>query len=158
RAIKEVLLRCAPTVSTHRTAAARMRSRESWTLDGVDPDHPTRWTAALLTCAILLLDQMLSNMSDSGIMILEKKTIVVTGVGDGLGRECAASALEHGARVVLAARSKDKLGSIAAELDPDGRRVAVVPTDITDPGSCEELATAAASRFGEVHGLVQVAA
>ncbi|MET4427552.1 MULTISPECIES: SDR family oxidoreductase [unclassified Mycolicibacterium] len=91
-------------------------------------------------------------------MILENKTIVVTGVGDGLGRECATSALRQGARVVLAARSHDKLKSIAAELDPDGQRVAVVPTDITDPASCEELADAAASRFGEVHGLVQVAA
>ena len=91
-------------------------------------------------------------------MILENKTIVVTGVGDGLGRECAARALKQGARVVLAARSHDKLKSIAADLDPDGQRVAVVPTDITDPDSCEELAAAAASRFGAVHGLVQVAA
>jgi NAD(P)-dependent dehydrogenase (short-subunit alcohol dehydrogenase family) len=91
-------------------------------------------------------------------MILEKKTIVVTGVGDGLGRECAAGALKHGARVVLAARNKDKLASIASQLDPDGDRVAAIPTDITDPGSCEDLAAAAASRFGDVHGLVQVAA
>jgi NAD(P)-dependent dehydrogenase (short-subunit alcohol dehydrogenase family) len=91
-------------------------------------------------------------------MILENKTIVVTGVGDGLGRECAASALRQGARVVLAARSEEKLASIASELDPDGSRVIAVPTDITDPGSCEDLAAAAASRFGAVHGLVQVAA
>jgi NAD(P)-dependent dehydrogenase (short-subunit alcohol dehydrogenase family) len=91
-------------------------------------------------------------------VILKNKTIVVTGVGDGLGRECAASALRQGARVVLAARSHDKLKSIAADLDPDGQRVAVVPTDITDPASCEELAAAAESRFGEAHGLVQVAA
>jgi NAD(P)-dependent dehydrogenase (short-subunit alcohol dehydrogenase family) len=91
-------------------------------------------------------------------MVLENKTIVVTGVGDGLGRECAASALNHGAQVVLAARSEDKLKSIAAELDPDADRVAVIPTDITDPESCDELARAAVSRFGQVHGLVQVAA
>ncbi|HTI75006.1 MAG TPA: SDR family oxidoreductase [Mycobacterium sp.] len=97
-------------------------------------------------------------MSDSGLMILDGKTIVVTGVGDGLGRECAASALRHGARVVLAARSKDKLETIAAELDPDGDRVAVVPTDITEPGSCDGLAAAASARFGQIHGLVQVAA
>jgi NAD(P)-dependent dehydrogenase (short-subunit alcohol dehydrogenase family) len=97
-------------------------------------------------------------MPNSGTMILNQKTIVVTGVGDGLGRECAASALKHGARVVLAARNKDKLEAIASELDPDGRRVAVQPTDITDPHSCEELVAAAAGRFGQVHGLAQVAA
>jgi NAD(P)-dependent dehydrogenase (short-subunit alcohol dehydrogenase family) len=91
-------------------------------------------------------------------VILDGKTVVVTGVGEGLGRECAASALKHGARVVLAARNKDKLESIASQLNPDGSRVAAVPTDITDPGSCEQLAAVAASRFGQVHGLVQVAA
>jgi NAD(P)-dependent dehydrogenase (short-subunit alcohol dehydrogenase family) len=91
-------------------------------------------------------------------MILQDKTIVVTGVGDGLGRECATSALRQGAQVVLAARSEDKLASIAAELDPDGQRVLAVATDITDPASCEALAAAAVGRFGAVHGLVQVAA
>lgn len=91
-------------------------------------------------------------------MILENKTVVVTGVGDGLGRECAASALKYGAQVVLAARSEDKLKTIAAELDPSGERVAAVPTDITEPDSCQALADAAVARFGAVHGLVQVAA
>jgi NAD(P)-dependent dehydrogenase (short-subunit alcohol dehydrogenase family) len=91
-------------------------------------------------------------------VILENKTVVVTGVGEGLGRECAASALKHGARVVLAARCEARLKSIASELDPDGHRVATAPTDITDPGSCDELAATAVGRFGEVHGLVQVAA
>ena len=38
-------------------------------------------------------------------MILEGKTVLVTGVGGGLGRECAASALRDGANVVIAALS-----------------------------------------------------
>ena len=41
-------------------------------------------------------------------MILEGKTVLVTGVG-GLGRECAASALRDGANVVLAARTDETL-------------------------------------------------
>ena len=57
-------------------------------------------------------------------MILEEKTVVVTGVGGGLGRECAASALRDGANVVIAARTADTLATIAAELDPSGERVA----------------------------------
>ncbi len=54
-------------------------------------------------------------------MILEGKTVLVTGVGGGLGRECAAAALRDGANVVIAARSADTLATIAAELDPTGR-------------------------------------
>ena len=51
-------------------------------------------------------------------MILEGKTVLVTGVGGGLGRECAASALRDGANVVIAARTADTLATIAGELDP----------------------------------------
>jgi NAD(P)-dependent dehydrogenase (short-subunit alcohol dehydrogenase family) len=91
-------------------------------------------------------------------MILEGKTVLVTGVGDGLGRECARSALRDGANVVLAARTEEKLTAIAAELDPGGRRVATQVTDITDADSCAALADLAHSRFGSVDALIQVAA
>ena len=60
-------------------------------------------------------------------MILEKKTIVVSGVGPGLGREIAATALRDGANVVIGARSADKLEQAASELDSSGERVAAVP-------------------------------
>jgi NAD(P)-dependent dehydrogenase (short-subunit alcohol dehydrogenase family) len=91
-------------------------------------------------------------------MLLEGKTIIVTGVGAGLGSECAASALKLGANVVVAARSADKLTGLAAELDPSGERIAAQPTDITDPSACDALVAAALDRFGAVHGLIQVAA
>ncbi|HLX87325.1 MAG TPA: SDR family NAD(P)-dependent oxidoreductase, partial [Acidimicrobiales bacterium] len=69
-------------------------------------------------------------------MLLEGKTVLVTGVGVGLGRECAAAALRQGANVVLGARRKDELAAAAAELDPGGGRSAHLPTDITDAESC----------------------
>jgi NAD(P)-dependent dehydrogenase (short-subunit alcohol dehydrogenase family) len=91
-------------------------------------------------------------------MILSGKTVVITGVGDGLGRECAESAFAQGANLVLAARSEDKLKKIAEAIDPTAERVLAVPTDITDPESCKALAEAATARFGAIHGLAQVAA
>ena len=91
-------------------------------------------------------------------MILEGKTVLVTGVGGGLGRECAAAALRDGANVVVAARTADTLGAIAAELDPTGTRVASQVTDITDADSCAALVELAGDRFGSVDALVQVAA
>ena len=40
-------------------------------------------------------------------MLVKDKTVVVVGVGPGLGREVAAAAMRDGANVVVAARRKD---------------------------------------------------
>jgi NAD(P)-dependent dehydrogenase (short-subunit alcohol dehydrogenase family) len=91
-------------------------------------------------------------------VLLEGKTVLVTGVGAGLGSECAASALRLGANVVIAARSEEKLAALAGDLDPSGERIAYRATDITDPDACEALVSAALERFGELNGVIQVAA
>lgn len=91
-------------------------------------------------------------------MILEGKTLVVSGVGPGLGREVARIALRDGANVVLGARRREKLEATARELDPSGKRVAISPTDITDPAQCQKLVATAVERFGGLDGVVQVAA
>jgi len=91
-------------------------------------------------------------------VILEGKTVLVTGVGPGLGRECAKSALRDGANVVIAARREELLAKTAAELDPTGDRITTCPTDITDPESCEELVRLALERFKSLDALIQVAA
>ena len=44
-------------------------------------------------------------------MILEGKTVVVTGVGPGLGGEVAKLVLRDGGNAVLAARTADKLAA-----------------------------------------------
>jgi NAD(P)-dependent dehydrogenase (short-subunit alcohol dehydrogenase family) len=91
-------------------------------------------------------------------MILAGKTVVVCGVGPGLGRDVAMTALRDGARVVLAARTASKLEAIAKELDPSGESCLCVPTDLTDENQCHALADATVARFGRLDALVQVAA
>jgi NAD(P)-dependent dehydrogenase (short-subunit alcohol dehydrogenase family) len=91
-------------------------------------------------------------------MILQGKTIVVSGVGPGLGREVARLALRDGANVVLGARRRERLEAAAKELDPSGKRVAVAATDITDAAQCATLVQTAVERFGGLDGLAQVAA
>jgi NAD(P)-dependent dehydrogenase (short-subunit alcohol dehydrogenase family) len=91
-------------------------------------------------------------------MLLKGKTVLVTGVGGGLGRECAASAVRDGANVVVAARTEATLHQIAGELDPSGQRVLAAATDITDPDSCAALVDVAKDHFGTVDALIQVAA
>lgn len=90
--------------------------------------------------------------------LLENKTIVITGVGPGLGGELARIAFDDGANVVLGARSADALVELAASIDPTGERVAAVPTDITSNGDCTAIVATAIERFGQLDGLAQVAA
>jgi NAD(P)-dependent dehydrogenase (short-subunit alcohol dehydrogenase family) len=91
-------------------------------------------------------------------VVLEGKVILVAGVGEGLGREVARLALRDGARVVVAARSGEKLEAIARDLDPDGKRIAARPADILDFASCEALVAEAVERFGGIDAVVNVAA
>ncbi|HJO22167.1 MAG: SDR family oxidoreductase [Myxococcota bacterium] len=91
-------------------------------------------------------------------MILEGKTILVTGVGEGLGGEVARLAHRDGANVMIAARREASLQAIAKDIDPAGARMAWNPGDITDAEQCELLAAATVERFGRIDGLVQVAA
>jgi NAD(P)-dependent dehydrogenase (short-subunit alcohol dehydrogenase family) len=57
-------------------------------------------------------------------VVLADKTVIVSGVGPGLGGEVARIALRDGARVVIGARNGEKLAGIAKELDPSGDRIA----------------------------------
>ena len=91
-------------------------------------------------------------------MMLEGKTMLVAGVGTGLGSQIARLALREGANVVLAALNKTNLETIASELSPDGDRIHTVPTDITDESQCQRLADEAVKRFGGIDALTQVAA
>jgi len=89
-------------------------------------------------------------------MLLQGKTVIVSGVGDGLGREVAQAAYDQGANVVLGARTEAKLAKAAAEFD--AARVAYAPTDITSESDCLRLVDLAVERFGALDGLVNVAA
>ena len=91
-------------------------------------------------------------------MILNGKTVIVSGVGPGLGGEVAKIAVRDGARVVIAARGAAKLEALAKELDPSGARVAAHAFDLTDASACEGLVAFAEQRFGGLDALVQVAA
>ena len=91
-------------------------------------------------------------------MILEGKTILVSGVGPGLGREVASRVLRDGGNVVVGARKAESLESTAKELDPSGARILAHSFDITDEEACRGIVAAAEERFGRLDGIAQVAA
>jgi NAD(P)-dependent dehydrogenase (short-subunit alcohol dehydrogenase family) len=93
-----------------------------------------------------------------GSRTLDGKTMIVAGVGPGLGREIALAARREGATLVLAARTEATLRSLTDELDPTGADVAYQVTDVADPEHCDLLVDAALDRYGRLDTLVLVAA
>ncbi|MEW1550607.1 SDR family oxidoreductase [Streptomyces tsukubensis] len=91
-------------------------------------------------------------------MPLRGRTVVVSGVGPGLGHRVAAAVIRDGGRAVLGARTGDRLAATAAAVDPAGDRTAWRPTDITDEAQCAALAALAVERFGGIDAVVHVAA
>ncbi|QHC20569.1 SDR family oxidoreductase [Streptomyces sp. GS7] len=91
-------------------------------------------------------------------MLLRDRTVIISGVGTGLGHQVAAACARDGARVVLGARTEENLASSAARIDPSGERTAWRATDITDEIQCTALAELAVERFGGIDAVIHVAA
>ncbi|MFJ6725820.1 MULTISPECIES: SDR family oxidoreductase [unclassified Streptomyces] len=90
--------------------------------------------------------------------LLVGRTVVVSGVGAGLGHQVAAAVVRDGGNAVLGARTRERLELSAAEIDPDGTHTAYRETDITDEAQCAALAGLARERFGGIDAVVHVAA
>ena len=83
-------------------------------------------------------------MSNSGESVL-----VITGASTGIGAATARRAVEFGQRVVLAARSEDKLQGLAEELGGDQKALAV-RCDVTSWDDQQALVATTLERFGRM--------
>lgn len=92
-------------------------------------------------------------------MILADKILVISGVGPGLGREMALLGAKEGASLVLAARSRDRLDAVKAEVmvQTPGARVLCQPADIQQRGDCQALVAATLAEFGRLDVLINSA-
>src|SRR5918994_6681225 len=75
--------------------------------------------------------------------------LVITGASTGIGAATARRAVEFGQRVVLAARSEDKLQALAQELGGDEKAIAV-RCDVTRWDDQQALVETALERFGRM--------
>jgi short-subunit dehydrogenase len=83
------------------------------------------------------------------------ETVLITGASSGIGRELARLYASDGARLVLIARSEDKLRRLADELAAKyGAEAQVMPADLSRPASPREIVEALARRHIEVDVLV----
>ena len=74
---------------------------------------------------------------------------LITGASSGIGAATARAAAQAGHRLVLAARSEDKLRSLADEIGGEDRAIAVA-TDVTRWEDNERLVATALERFGRL--------
>jgi NADP-dependent 3-hydroxy acid dehydrogenase YdfG len=79
----------------------------------------------------------------------DEPVLVITGASTGIGAATAERAAEFGYRVVLAARSEDRLAALASELGGDEKALAV-RCDVTDWDDHQALVSATLERFGRL--------
>ncbi|MCB0213301.1 MAG: SDR family oxidoreductase [Anaerolineae bacterium] len=86
-------------------------------------------------------------------MEVQNKVVIITGASMGIGAATARIFAEAGAKLVLAARSADKLEAVALSLPAEAETL-TVPTDVTDPAQVRALIEQTVEHFGRIDILI----
>lgn len=84
----------------------------------------------------------------------DNKVVVVTGASSGIGEALAREFAARGAKVVLAARSLDKLEVITSEIKAMGAEAICCACDVVKEEACKQMIQAAVDAFGGVDVLI----
>jgi short-subunit dehydrogenase len=85
---------------------------------------------------------------------LQAARMVITGASSGIGQSLAEQSARAGARVVLTARSADRLDELARALTAAGGEVLAVPADVTIPADRERLLRTTVEKWGGLDVLI----
>jgi short-subunit dehydrogenase len=78
------------------------------------------------------------------------KVIIITGASSGIGAATASRLARDGMHLTLAARRKDKLEQLAAQVESLGGEALVVPTDVRQYSDIERMVEATINRWGRI--------
>ena len=90
-------------------------------------------------------------------LYLDKKTILVTGAGDGIGKQAALHYAKYGATVILLGKTVVKLESVYDEIiNNGGNEPAIVPLDLKGATAkhYQDMASTISDQFGCLDGLL----
>jgi 7-alpha-hydroxysteroid dehydrogenase len=85
---------------------------------------------------------------------LPGRVAIVTGAGRGIGAGTAIGLAEAGADVLISARTIEQLGDVAERIEAVGRRVVIVPADLSDLDAVASLVDRAKAEFGRLDVVV----
>ncbi len=82
------------------------------------------------------------------------KVVIVTGASSGIGEATAKEFAAHGSKVMLAARSEEKLQSIVKEIRSANHLADYIVTDVTKEADCRRLIEKCVETFGTIDILI----
>ena len=85
---------------------------------------------------------------------VEGKVIIITGASSGFGKLTAKRAAEMGGKIVLAARSEEKLKETVAEIKAAGGEASYIVTDVAEKDDVFAMAKFAVDTYGRIDVLV----
>jgi len=86
--------------------------------------------------------------------MFKDKVVIITGASSGIGEACAYEFASQGAKIVIAARTIEKLKEVEKNLVDKGAEVLSVATDVSLEEDCERMVKATIERFGRLDILV----
>src|SRR5690554_5394945 len=85
---------------------------------------------------------------------MKDKVVIVTGASSGIGKATAIRFAEAGAKLVIAARSIEKLKETESEIINLGTEVLLQSTDVVNEEDCKRLIDATVEKFGRIDVLI----
>lgn len=85
---------------------------------------------------------------------LKDKVVVITGASSGIGKACAFAFAKAGAQVMLAARNKENLVQVADQMEQQGHKVFICPTDVSIEDDCKRLMEETIRKYGTIDMLI----